>query len=73
MVKEQSRNKAVRRIAKRRGYTASRSRLQDPLAIGYGRWTITDREGRGVSPEDGWTLDEVERWLGVNREEDQDG
>lgn len=54
---------AVRRKATRRGYTASLSRLRDPLAIGYGRWTITDRQGTRVSPPDGWTLEEVEQWM----------
>jgi hypothetical protein len=59
----QSRYAAVRRIAKRRGYTASRSRLRDPLAVGYGRWTVTGRGGRRASPPGGWTLEQVEQWL----------
>ena len=63
-MQERSRHVAVRRTARRRGYTASKSRLRDPLAIGYGRWTVTDRTGRRISPDDGWTLDQVEHWLG---------
>jgi hypothetical protein len=62
-MQERSRQVAVRRIAKRRGYTASLSRLRDPLAVGFGRWTVTDRKGKRVSPPDGWTLGQVERWL----------
>ena len=57
-----SRHAAVRRTASRRGYTASRSRLRDKLAVGYGRWTVT-RAGVPVSPPGGWTLEQVEQWL----------
>ena len=63
---------AVRRIAKRRGYTASRSRLRDPLAIGYGRWTVTGPRGRRISPRGGWTLEQVEQWL-ADQEKEHDG
>jgi hypothetical protein len=59
----ESRHAAVRRIARRRGYTASRSRLRDRLAVGYGQWTVTDHEGRHVSPPGGWTLEQAEQWL----------
>ena len=69
-MQERSRQVAVRRIAKRRGYTASLSRLRDPLAIGYARWTVTDRKGKRVSPKDGWTLEQVEQWL-ADQEHDQ--
>jgi hypothetical protein len=62
-MKEASRKVTVRRIAKRRGYTASLSRLRDPLAVGYGMWTITNSKGKRISPADGWTLDQVEQWL----------
>jgi hypothetical protein len=60
-----SRQVTVRRKAKRRGYTASLSHLRDPLAVGYGMWTVTDdRLGkRRVSPAGGWTLEQVEQWL----------
>jgi hypothetical protein len=70
-MQQKSREIAVRRIASRRGYTASKSRLRDPLAIGYGRWTVTDRKGRRISPEDGWTLEQVEQWL-ERQEDDHD-
>jgi len=75
MVKQQSRDAAVRRIAKRRGYTASRSRLRDTAAIGYGRWTVTGPRGKRVSPKDGWTLEQAEQWLthqGQSRPADHD-
>jgi hypothetical protein len=74
MMKEKSRQVTVRRIAKRRGYTASLSRLRDKLAVGYGMWTVTeDRLGhRRVSPPGGWTLDQVEQWLAdMERKHDQ--
>lgn len=58
-----SREVAARRTARRRGYDASKSRLRDPLAIGYARWTVTGPHGRHVSPPGGWTLDEIENWL----------
>jgi hypothetical protein len=70
-MKEKSRDIAVRRIAKRRGFSASKSRLRDPLALGYAMWTVTDdRKGRRVSPPGGWTLDQVEQWLGLDRQEE---
>jgi hypothetical protein len=62
-MKRQSRDAQVRRVAKRRGYRASRSRVRDPLASGYGRWTVTGPEGGRVSPKTGWTLEQVEAWL----------
>lgn len=57
------RENRIRRIAKRRGYVASRSRLRDPRAVGYGTWTITDRKGKHISPPGGWTLEQTEQWL----------
>jgi hypothetical protein len=68
-MKEKSRDIAVRRIAKRRGFTASKSRLRDPLAIGFGQWTIRKGSKR-VSPPGGWTLEQVEHWLGLDRQEE---
>ena len=70
-MQEKSRHVAVRRKAKRRGYTASKSGLRDPLAIGFGMWTVTDRRGRHVSPRGGWTLEQVEQWL-ARQEQDHD-
>jgi hypothetical protein len=55
---------AVRRIARRRGYHVSLSRRRDPLAADYGRWTVTGPEGGRISPARGWSLEQVERWLG---------
>ena len=68
-MKEKSRYIRARRIAKRRGYTASLSRLRDKLAVGYGQWTVTDLRGKRVSPPGGWTLEQVEQWLGLERQE----
>jgi hypothetical protein len=62
-MKRQSRDAQVRRVAKRRGYRASRSRVRDPLARDYARWTVTGPEGGRVSPKTGWTLEQVEAWL----------
>lgn len=58
-----SREVAVRRIAARRGYTATKSRLRDPLAVGYATWTVTGPRNKRVSPPGGWTLEQVEQWL----------
>lgn len=63
-MQQKSREVAVRRTASRRGYTASKSRLRDPLAVGYGRWTVTGPQSSSlVSPPGGWTLEQVEQWL----------
>ena len=69
-MKEKSRYIRARRIAKRRGYTASLSRLRDPLAVGYGMWTVTDLRGKHVSAPGGWTLEQVEQWLGLKDQEE---
>jgi hypothetical protein len=61
--KQESRERAVRRIARRRGLTASLSKTRDPLAPGYQRWTITGPRGRRFSPPRGWTLEQAEHWL----------
>jgi len=73
-MQQKSREVAVRRIAARRGYTAAKSRLRDPLAAGYARWTVTGpRPGRRrVSPTGGWTLEQAEQWL-AGQEESTDG
>lgn len=69
-MKEKSRYIRARRIAKRRGYTTSLSRLRDKLAVGYGMWTVTDGKGRRVSAPGGWTLEQVEQWLGLEHQEE---
>ena len=69
-MKAKSRYIRARRVAKRRGYDASLSRLRDPLAIGYGMWTVTDSKGKRVSAPGGWTLDQVEQWLGLEHQEE---
>jgi hypothetical protein len=62
-MKPESRNAAVRRIARRRGYKASRSRVRDRAAPGFARWTVTGPEGGRISPKGGWTLEQVEAWI----------
>jgi hypothetical protein len=62
-MKRQSRDAQVRRVAARRGYRASRSRVRDQLAPGYARWTVTGPEGRLLSGKRGWTLEQVEAWI----------
>jgi hypothetical protein len=62
-MKKESRDRRVRRIATRRGYTASLSKVRDRAAPGFGRWTITGPKGGPVSPPGGWTLDQVEGWI----------
>jgi hypothetical protein len=58
-----SREKRVRRIATRRGYSVTKSRARDPLATGFARWTVTGPRGRKISPKGGWTLEQAEAWL----------
>lgn len=62
-MQQRSREKRVRRIAARRGYRASKSRVRDPLAPGYGRWTVTGPEGGRISAKTGWSLEQVENWI----------
>lgn len=53
----------LRRTAERRGYHVSKSRRRDPLALDYGRWTVTDQHGQVVSGPHGFTLDELDQYL----------
>jgi hypothetical protein len=62
-MKIESRERRVRRIAARRGYTASLSRVRDKAAPGFARWTVTSAGGRLLSGKRGWSLEQVERWL----------
>jgi hypothetical protein len=68
-MKRASRVKAVRRIAARRGFHVSVSRRRDRLAADYAKWTVTGPGGGQISPKGGWTLEQVERWLGIGRQE----
>jgi hypothetical protein len=63
VMKYLSREKRVRRIAERRGYTVSKSRSRDSLARDYARWTVTGPEGGRISAKGGWTLEQAERWI----------
>jgi hypothetical protein len=58
-----SRERRVRRIAQRRGYQASLSKVRDHAAPGFGRWTVTGPGGRLLSGKRGWTLEQVEAWI----------
>ena len=62
-MKKESRDRRVRRIAASRNYTASLSKVRDPAAPGYGRWTITGPGGRKISPAGGWSLEQAEAWM----------
>ena len=60
----------LRRMASRRGYRLSRSRVRDPRAVGFGLYALVDENtGKAVNPDivgrwkHSWTLDEVEKWL----------
>lgn len=56
-VDQKVRENRMRRVAARRGYELRKSRLRDPLAVGFGTFTLVDREGVVI---DGLSLDEVE-------------
>ena len=62
-MEKESRDRRVRRIAARRGYHASLSKVRDPAVPGYQRWTVTGPQGRQVSPASGWRLEQVEAWI----------
>jgi hypothetical protein len=51
-----ARENRLRRMAERRGYGLSKSRRRDPLATGYGTWTLTDAATGSVIAA-GLTLD----------------
>jgi hypothetical protein len=62
-MKTESRERRVRRIAARRGYTASLSRVRDRAAPGYAKWTVTGPGGRLLSGQRGGSLEQAEAWL----------
>jgi len=50
----------LRRIAQRRGWTLTKSRIRDPHAIGYGLWQLTTPD----TTHHNLTLTDVDRLLG---------
>ena len=67
---EKVRENRLRRIAKRRGFGLEKSRVRDPLAIGFGLWRISTLEfgrvpnaGRPHPPEEMVPLWQVENFL----------
>ena len=60
MVKEKSREIRLRRMLDRQGYTLSKSRRRDTLALDYGLYVISNKDGEDVFDADG--LDDIEKW-----------
>jgi hypothetical protein len=60
MTSEKVRENRLRRVAGRRGWTLSKSRRRDPLAVDYGIWTLT---GPGRKAKTFPDLDAVEAFL----------
>jgi hypothetical protein len=65
MPNPKSREVRLRNTARRRGFEISKSRLRDPLAVGYGIWTVTDSKGKAIAELP--NLDAVEEFLGGKR------
>jgi hypothetical protein len=61
---EKIRENRLRRAAERQGLNLSKSRLRDPRAVGYGLYTLSDKQTGGVlvstQSSAGMSLDEVE-------------
>ena len=62
MTSEKVRENRVRRVAGRRGWTLSKSRRRDPLAVDFGTWTVT---GPGRKAKTFPDLDAVEAFLNL--------
>ena len=45
---EKVKENRLREVAKRRGYTLSKSRRRDPLAVDFGQWTLTSGDIGGL-------------------------
>lgn len=52
----------LRRTLARRGYTLTKSRVRDPLALDYGKYYITDSWSR-LKVYVASSLEAVERWV----------
>jgi hypothetical protein len=62
MTSEKVRENRLRRVAGRRGWTLSKSRRRDPLAVDFGTWTLT---GPGRKARTFPDLDAVEAFLNM--------
>lgn len=62
---EKVRENRLREVAKRRGFTMSKSRRRDPLAVDFGQWTLTsgDIGGLPMRTVTLQSLDSVESFL----------
>lgn len=68
---DKTRETRLRRMAERQGLRLVKSRLRDPNAIGFGKYTLLDASTNGNALPDGygptgqpnWTLDEIEDYL----------
>lgn len=56
------RENLLRRMAQRQGLALHKSRRRDPLALDFGRWTITDADG-STEYHQATTLGEIEAYL----------
>lgn len=72
MTDEKVRENLLRRAAARQGLRLEKSRRRDPRAVDFGAYFLIDGPSRKtsswrsrvlVSPEQGWSLDEVEAFL----------
>ena len=63
MTAEQVRENRLRRMAERQGLRVVKSRRRDPLARGYGTYTLQDENGRTLAGP-GLSDDELEEALG---------
>lgn len=61
-----ARENRARRMAERRGFALEKSRRRDPLAVGYGTWTVRDDYGCVVGKR--LTLEQVEEVLERRRQ-----
>ena len=62
---EKVKENRLRQMAKRQRLRASKSPRRDPRVYDYGRWVVTDTNGRRVmgGPEFDQSIDDVERFL----------
>jgi hypothetical protein len=62
MTTDKSREIRIRRMLARQGYVLHKSRRRDPLAVGYGHYTITKGSVTVFGAATGRTLDDVKKW-----------
>jgi hypothetical protein len=72
---EKTRENRLRRMAERQGYTLKKSRRRDPRAIDYGMYVIVNPmtntvvAGEATTGRPEFSLDDVEEWLAMERED----